>query len=457
MQRVKGFVGVLLDRHVEVLLFVSLAVLCTTGVGVPFVSCVVCLGLCAVGLTGRQAGGDARIVVSLLLFNLCGLASSYAAYGNFISGYVSIQMVIPVVYVLAASLPADAKGRLRSMCVSLFGVVAFSGIVEVLCGPREGMHRLSGLLNNPNATGIFLVMGWLLIVGTDFDGTRLGRVLRATEPVVLSALAMTLSMGSFLSMAVGMLVFLAGKYRGGDPFQSVFRTACVMLSRASVGMSAGLLAYISVSRTRVRWLGWLVLAYVMVLAVCWDECLDFLESVHRAATACGMAGAVVAIVAVALRPSAIATFAERIGMMENGLHYIFVNPLVGVGPLKWRMLNMADPDQYFNTWHIHNVLVHVAVEFGLLALACLIIFGVRSYRSCRSVHMRAMFAAFAFHNMIDTSFFIIGSMCVMMALLGTDVDAGDECGQPGAKTWPNRALVVAGVFSGYVLLCLPMA
>ena len=67
-------------------------------------------------------------------------------------------------------------------------------------------------------------------------------------------------------------------------------------------------------------------------------------------------------------------------MMRNGLGDIGVNPLLGVGPYQWRMLNLQDSDTYFNTWHIHNILIHVAVEMGLVAAAFLLAVAGRSLK-----------------------------------------------------------------------------
>ena len=76
--------------------------------------------------------------------------------------------------------------------------------------------RLGGLLHNPNALGIFLAVGWFAITACLEEGGEedaLSRVLRHLEPLVLAALALTLSMGSFVAMAAGILVLLLEKKR----------------------------------------------------------------------------------------------------------------------------------------------------------------------------------------------------------------------------------------------------
>ena len=98
------------------------------------------------------------------------------------------------------------------------------------------------------------------------------------------------------------------------------------------------------------------------LAMCWSTFDRFLRACPRVAASISATGFLVAAAAVTVRPSSLATFAERLEMMRNGMGYLAENPLLGVGPYQWRLLNLADGDKYFNTWHIHNVLIHVGVE-----------------------------------------------------------------------------------------------
>lgn len=157
-------------------------------------------------------------------------------------------------------------------------------------------------------------------------------VLRAMEPVILAALALTLSMGSFVAMVFGILYILVCNYKREKSWKFVFDSACNLLSQAVIGMSAGLLMYVAISRTDARWLAWLVGAYIITLAARWDECRRFLNSVRWVPVALSASGTLVALAAIFLRLSTIATFAERIEMIKNGLNYILVNLLFGIGP-----------------------------------------------------------------------------------------------------------------------------
>ena len=61
------------------------------------------------------------------------------------------------------------------------------------------------------------------------------------------------------------------------------------------------------------------------------------------------------------RSNAASTFTERFQMMRNGLGYLFREPVLGLGPYQWRYFNMSDGYIYFNTWYIHNSLLHIGV------------------------------------------------------------------------------------------------
>ena len=101
-------------------------------------------------------------------------------------------------------------------------------------------------------------------------------------------------------------------------------------------------------------------------------------------------------------------------MIRNGLGYLGVDPLLGVGPYQWRRLNLQDGDTYFNTWHIHNVFVHVGVELGLIAMAMLLLIVVRHLRKREAPAQRGAFAAALTHNLMDTSFFYIATVPFLM-------------------------------------------
>ena len=155
-----------------------------------------------------------------------------------------------------------------------------------------------------------------------------------------------------------------------------------------------------------------------------------------------LAGVCGAGILVFLRPNAAATFLERLAMIKNGLGYICESPFLGVGPYQWRWLNMLDTDPYFNTWHIHNVFVHVGVELGLPALAMLTVAMVRHLCKKEDKAQRGAFFAVLAHNLMDTSFFYIATVPFMIM-----ISAQDE-----GKTRLLGGAVVKCIFSVFSVL-----
>lgn len=390
-------------------LLLALFIMTLLGVGSNLIVGALGVVLCVMGFGQEEARVDLWVLIPLVIYNLISAFSSFRTYGNLQDGFVSTQVIFPVLYLLLACLEKKEQLLLRQLCAAWAGLAALHGIgqfayLALTTGPR----RLSGLLGNPNAMGIFLVVGWFTVVSAvaeENENSRFTQLLRCLEPVVLLALSLTLSMGSFLSLAVGMAVLILRKEAS---WPGRFRFACRLLAEASLTMGTGILTYLAASRTDVSWSCILVLAYGALLAVHWSEMERFLEARPKAAILLTAAGVLVAGAAVEVRPSSLATFAERLAMMRNGCRYLFRNPLLGVGPYQWRLLNLNDDDKYFNTYHIHNVLIHVGVELGLIAMAALIVIVVRFWRKKSSPERQSGFAAFCFHCMMDTGFFYLG-------------------------------------------------
>ncbi len=424
----------LIDHYVVACIF--LAQLIMTLIGVGNVGTVSALGLllCIVGLAQRSVWADPWILIPLILYNLISMISTFAAYGNITDGYGALQSVFPVIYLLMACLSGQELHILKRLCAAWTGVTALCGVCGFVWQATVlgQTGRLSGLLGNPNAMGIFLVMGWFALMSCETE-ERLDVFLHYLEPIVLCALALTLSMGSFVAMAAGVLVLLTGQKRNGS-WKETFCYACVLLSKASLGIGIGVLLYLTASRTSVPWLCLPLLLYGAAAVILWQKYEYFLHSIPWMAALLSASGVLIALVIVFTRPSAIATFTERLEMMESAVHYLTVNPLLGVGPYQWRMLDLQDGGIYFNTWHIHNALLHVGVEMGWIAMGMLAAVAVRFFCKHPKSSVKAEITAFLIHNMMDTSFFYLG--IISLAL----ITGGDPKGKPG-----NR-LAVKAVF-----------
>lgn len=458
----------LTDHYAAICLFLSLPILTFTGVGDTAVTGTLGLILCITGLMQRCRRVDPYVLIPLILYNLASMASSYFVYHNAVDGYASTQIIFPVIYLLMACADEAELSLVRRLCSLWAGIAAVSGIIFYVYAAavlnRGG--RLNGLLGNPNAAGIFFVIGWLLLQDihtkqhdalpaespnvpqrtarsadrshTGNNGrhasqaapvSKMGNLLTAslafTEPFLLTALALTLSMGSFLSMAAGIFVLLYGKVKSTS-LQETLPCACRLLAKASLGIGTGILLYLAASWTDFPKICLVLFPYVMAMALCWKKFELFLNEYPRVAAFISAAGIFVAAAAVIIRPSAFATFSERLDMMRSGISYLMVNPFFGVGPYRWRLLDLQDGGTYFNTWHIHNSLIHVGVELGLMAMALLGFVILRFFKKEKSLSQRAAFMAFFFHNMMDTSFFYIGITAFSLLATGDPDNRGKK-------------------------------
>lgn len=406
--RMKEGYRYLMDHQIVTLLSLSLVILCFAGVGnVPIVGMIGII-LCTMGCLYGGMAVDLWVLVPLLLFDGISIYSSWETYGTIAKGFSQTQAIFTVVYLLMACLEEEERLSLRRFCISWMGIMAIVGMMQFMHKALIGeAARAGGVLGAPNAFGICLVVSWLALIGTKAEGKQKGfwtGFLRGTEPLLLSALALTLSMGSFVAMAMGILVVFWR--RGKDSsWKEAGVFCCRLLARASVGVGLGLLMYIASRRTNYPWLAIPVFLYILAAARHWQEFICFLEDFPRRTAVVSGFGVVVAALSVLSRPSAAATFAERLKMMKNGLGYIGRNPVFGVGPYQWRGLNLQDSDIYFNTWHIHNVFIHIGVELGLVAMAMLVVLVVRHFLKRGEDEMKPASAAFLVHNMMDTDFF----------------------------------------------------
>lgn len=440
-----------LDHYAAACLIPALFILTLTGVGDVFTVSLLGLLLCGVGLTRGGARVDLWVLLSLLLYDLACLASSFAAYGNLTDGYGVTHGIFPVLYLLLACLGEEDRRLLEKGCALWVGLAAGAGIVGfVFLAVTQGRAgRMSGLLGNPNAMGIFLTVGWLICTGHKTEGTSWTPP-AFLEPLLLMALATTLSMGSFAAMAAGIIVLLVRQIRT-DGWSSAFLYACQLLAKASFGVGTGLLLYLAAARTGTPWLCLPLLAYGIAVMLLWRKFTRFLEAKPRMTGLLASLGLLVTAAVIVLRPSAVSTFLERLEMMGSGLHYLTKHPLLGVGPFQWRMLDLNDGGTYFNTWHIHNVILHTGVEMGWIAMAMLIVIALRAFSKGLPPAKQALAVAFFVHNMIDTSFFYLGITALVLLTAGEPWQKG--------RTLDGRVvkflfLLLAGLFAYSVWYCI---
>lgn len=431
-------------------------ILIPTGIGMPYFTALAGIAACVVGFSIRDAiRVDWMLLCSVAFYVVWNGVSAVAINGDVMQGYASIESIWPVLILLCGALSGGQRVMFRRFQAGVFGIAAATGILYFLLRPRGISFRLDWIMHNANAMAIFLVIGWFLMISPDTSGQdRVSRTLRACEPVVLAALGLTLSMGGFVSMAAGILVSAGAEYAASRSMEFVLTRTSNLLARAAVGIGTGILLYISVTRTDWYWLGWAVGVFILMLAACWDDCLACLSG--RAGFAMAGIGVLIAVIAILLRPNATATFLERLDMIKNGLGYAS-NPddmLFGIGPFNWRLRNLADSDKYYNTWHVHNALVHAAVEFGIPAMLAVLGMFVALFRrvACNKYLLPAV-AAFACHCTMDTGFFCVG---LTGFVLCTIMLSGDDSNLRVLPGWAAKlAFAVLGLFFAYVVLRMP--
>ena len=453
----------LVDHYMAVCLLLALFILSMVGVGDMRAVSMLGLLLCVVGIIQQSAQVDLWIFVPLVIYDLFAMASSWAAYGNIADGYGVTHLVFPTVYLLMACLSGGEQLLLKWLCLGWAGAAAFLGVVQFTYRAAflGSARRMGGVIGNPNAMGIFLVIGWFalryFLEGQEGDEKGQGHfLLSSMEPILLAALGLTLSMGSFVAMAAGICVLIGGKKREASrarlphPWRETLRYAQGLLAKASLGIGWGILLYLAAARTDVPWISLGLFGYLAALSLCWKRLGAFLDAYPWMAAAISAGGIFVAAAAVAVRPSSLATFAERLEMMENGLHYLVQSPLLGVGPYRWRFLNLADSDKYFNTWHIHNVLIHVGVELGWIAMAMLAVLAARGYAKKSSLPQKGGFTAFCVHNLLDTGFFYLGIMSFTLIFAGMPGHGGKRVNGFWLKAFfGTAALIYAyGLYAG---------
>lgn len=389
------------SKRLVLLLLLSLLVLSFCGVGnIPIVSAMGIV-LCLFGCLYGAAKVDLAILVPLLVFDGLSMASSAAAFGTITAGFAATQTIFTVLYLLMAHLDDEQRIDLRRLCVLWIGLLALAGIGQFTAQAFSGgAERLASVLGNPNAFGVLLVIGWFALESL---GEKRGKLI-LLEPILFTALALTLSLGSFLALAVGILVLFVLRARRHG-LRPAARQLLALLGRLVLGVGIGLALYMGGRGGDHAWLCIPVLVYLVFAAIKWRSFASFLERSSKVAAVLVVIGLAMLALVAYLRPNAAATMTERIEMMSAAMGYLFMDPLLGVGPYHWRIYDYADGGTYFNTWHIHNAFLHVGVELGLVAMIALIVVAVRFFMKRRRGEVKAGFAAFLAHCMVDTGFF----------------------------------------------------
>lgn len=379
--------------------------------------------LCLVILMRRSMRLDLWIFIPLLAYTVLSGYASFRAFGTLTEGYFGAQAVYLAIYLAIASVDEREALTMRRLCVSWAVVAAGIGIVMFVGSQFLGglVLRLSWPLGNADPLGIFLVIAWFAFPGISGDDVW-SRLLRRGEPLVLLALALTLTMTSFGALAIGAVAMLLFAKRGRS-WGELGRYAAVTLARLVIGVGAGIALYGISLQAPGSWIVSLAFACVVAIVVLWSRIAELLEDRTWLAVVFALLGVVLVVGVLLIRANALARFSERIGMIENGIGYLGVNPLFGIGPFGWFELN-HESGLFPTARLIHSTLVSTAVELGIIAALALVVIAVRFFIKRRDPAQRGGFVAFIVQNAFDLGLFFPGVTCTLMVTVATPRSGG---------------------------------
>lgn len=402
-------------------LLFSAIILTVSGTGNPVLTGLTGVALCGMGLMQEKIQVDKKIIFFLFGYNSFSLVSTCINGENPFRGYVFDHLLCTVIIFLAGTLDQKGRACLRRRGVLWSAFIASAGIVQfVISAFHENAGRLGGIFQNANVMGIFLVFSWfsLMECRNETEKKKTLCFLDYVEPLLLYAVALTLSMGSFVAMALGVLIMAACHKLRYPEADTVWFTLRV-LAKASLGVGGGFLLYIASTRVHEAWLDMLIVCFLAAVVVKWRKLDVFLSTYRRMTGVISGFGIIVAISVILFRISSIATFTERMEMMRAGISYILRAPVFGVGSLQWHLLDMSDGGKYFNTWYIHDMFIHIGVEIGIPAMLLLIAASVGILRKRRPPELTAGVVALMLHYVLDVGFVFAGIAATAEILLGT--------------------------------------
>ena len=409
----------LIEHRIFIFIILGLAILFVNAGRKPSVDIASGILLCMAGITEtRSVKVDSRIFVMLVLYTVFGFASSYIIYGTIAKGYAATHIIFPIMYLTMSYLSDDEQSLLRRLCIIFGFLLAFTGLVQfVYVSLVQSSIRLGGLIGNPNQLGMLLVICYFIFIRSVEHDREKNSLWVSIEPIMLSAIALTLSLGSIIAMEAGMLIILISKIRENGK-KAVFMFALRILAKINIGMGLGILLYISAAKSGMPWLSLPVLIYILIFAVNWKRFNCYLMKSRLATAIIAASTVVLGMLIIMSRPSAAQTFTERIEMMQDGARYFSVNPIFGIGSYNWRHINTVSGGKIFGTTQIHNTFLHTGVEMGIPAMLSLAAIAITGLLKNKNIYARAADFAFFLHSLADVIFFNVGTTSLLIASNG---------------------------------------
>lgn len=462
----------------------SLVALTLMGPGNVMVTMIVAFVVCVVGVFQKDARFSWNVVLAWLVLCILGFVSNYIHLGTLLYGYVPLLFSCVPIYMLSRCLDQKLSHLLLGVFAIWCGIVATYAIGTFVVESVDGRtFRVSVLNIGTNVLGIFFAMGWFgamsyqmqiarSYAGNDIpfaqalkvccgvmgqsEGCKSTNVSRFDKgvsyavtvcmPLLLSAMALTLSVGSFIALFSG-VVFLAAYLYHVDKgsLKDYVQIGVSWVSQIVLGVAPGAFLFIAAASGNFPIIA-LDIVFLIAFCLIWPIVLRAVSSTCKISyVACAfvpVAGAALAF----LRPNAFATFAERIEMMGSGISYMGDSPLTGIGSYAWRHMDASDGGTFFNSTYIHNGFIHFGVEIGILAMIVLVILAALCFARRTKLAQQGAKFAFLVHILFDVSLF---SPSAIAALICTSVTVDD-------KSQSNDVFVSRVMFGGLALSYLAL-
>lgn len=438
-----------------IVLFAALVVLTLIGIGTRMYISLIGIAICIACLFRKEVRIDWWIFLPLVAYVGMNMVSSYVAYGSILFGYGTLHLVFVTLYAASCCLRISEANLLRLLAVLWAALAAAIGIVAfVVLAFMTSPTRLDFVIGSPNSLGIFLVLSWFALQSCRMAkmDSRLLRFVERLEPVILLALGVTLSMGSIAALLIGLVVLGFSYGRSEHSAKEGALYVAKLLPKMLLSVATGVLMYMAAERAEAPILCTVILVYLVVMMLLWKRFTAFLANNTKMAIVLSVVALLCIPLFIFMRPSALATFGERLAMMQNGISYLLVDPIVGLGPMQWRGYNLIDSDMYFNTNHIHNAYIHVGVEFGLIAMIALIVITVRVFIKRYKQAQHGEDAAMLAHMLTDTGFFYVGVVGTFILTAG-----GSESPAKALSKIATKVLFAALAILHFVILWMYLA
>ena len=419
-------------------LFSIFVILCLNKTGIPLVISLLGLIACILGFIKKETILNKSILYLLITYNVVCMISSLITTKNLFTGYVGTQLICTIILILLGFLSTKEQQHLKklsiifSLTISILGILLF--FIKGLTGNG---FRLDILFDNSNVLGIFMVITCFLIKEVN------NQKLNLLTPLVIVTLALTLSIGSIITFILGLVILTFTKYKKDSLKNKIFYFL-EELSNMVIPYIIGILMYISINKLNSLTFSLILIIYLVIYITQYKKIIDFFKLHKKLNIVIFIFSLFTLLIIITLRNNFISTFLERVEMIIEGINLSFHNPIVGIGPLSFNMVNALSQGKYFNTYYIHNLWIHNSTELGILAAILLVIIFIKALKIKKTPEAQSGLIATTIHYFMDVGFMYLGITTLLMILLNKE---GQEILSNKIK---NRILII------YLILFITM-